>query len=61
MLGKGDILGNPYLGVFCSANENLAVVPISSPPELPVGYNPTLSIIASLSILAIISILKKKR
>ncbi|MCK5344832.1 MAG: translation initiation factor IF-6 [Candidatus Heimdallarchaeota archaeon] len=33
MLGKGDILGNPYLGVFCSANENLAVVPITSPPE----------------------------
>ncbi len=34
---------------------------ISSQPELPVGYDPTLSILASLSILAIISILKKKR
>ena len=33
MLGKGNILGNPYLGVFCSANENLAVIPTSSPPE----------------------------
>jgi len=33
MLGKGDILGNPYLGVFCSANENLAVVPTTAPPE----------------------------
>ena len=30
MLGKGEIFGNPYLGVFCSANENLAVVPMTS-------------------------------
>ena len=33
MLGKGEIFGNPYLGVFCSANENLAVVPITSDSE----------------------------
>lgn len=33
MLGKGDIFGNPYLGVFCSASEELAVVPITSSPE----------------------------
>ena len=34
MLGKGEIFGNPYLGVFCSANENRAVVPITSDSEL---------------------------
>ena len=34
MLGKGDLLGNPYLGVFCSANENLAIVPINTDSKL---------------------------
>ena len=33
MLGKGEIFGNPYLGVFCSANENVAVVPMTSDKE----------------------------
>jgi len=35
MLGKGMIFGNPYVGVFCSANENVAVVPFATEPEFP--------------------------
>jgi translation initiation factor 6 len=34
MLVQGDIFGNPYIGVFCVANENLALVPITAPEEL---------------------------
>ena len=34
MLGKGDIFGNPYVGVFCSANDDLALVPMTAPGEL---------------------------
>lgn len=35
MLGKGMIFGNPYVGVFCSANENIAVIPYATEPEFP--------------------------
>lgn len=34
MLSKGDIFGNSYLGVFCVANENLALIPITARDEL---------------------------
>ncbi len=35
MLGKGMIFGNPYLGVFCAANENLGLVPFASESDFP--------------------------
>jgi translation initiation factor 6 len=34
MLSKEDIFGNPYLGVFCVANENLAMIPITAREDL---------------------------
>lgn len=34
MLVQGDIFGNPYIGVYCVANENLALVPITAPEEI---------------------------
>jgi translation initiation factor 6 len=35
MLGKGMIFGNPYLGVFCAANESVALIPFATEPEFP--------------------------
>ena len=35
MLGKGLIFGNPYVGVFCSANENVVVIPYATEQEFP--------------------------
>ncbi len=35
MLGKAMIFGNPYLGVFCAANENLGLVPFATETEFP--------------------------
>jgi len=34
MLGKGDLFGNPYIGVFCVANENMALIPFTASDEL---------------------------
>jgi len=30
MLGRGEVLGSPYIGVYCSASDRLAVVPESA-------------------------------
>ncbi len=36
MLGKGMIFGNPYVGVFCAANDSLAVIPHATQEDFPV-------------------------
>jgi translation initiation factor 6 len=33
MLVKGEIFGNPYIGVYCAANENLALFPYTTPDK----------------------------
>jgi translation initiation factor 6 len=35
MLGKGMIFGNPYVGVFCSSSETLALVPHATQEDFP--------------------------
>jgi translation initiation factor 6 len=35
MLGKGMIFGNPYVGVFCSASEKLAMIPYATQEDFP--------------------------
>ena len=35
MLGKGMIFGNPYIGVFCAANENVGLIPFATEPDFP--------------------------
>ena len=35
MLGKGMIFGNPYVGVFCAANESIALIPFATEPNFP--------------------------
>jgi translation initiation factor 6 len=34
LLGKGEIFGNPYIGVFCASNEFLGLVPLTASDEL---------------------------
>lgn len=34
MLGKGDLFGNSFIGVFCTANEHILLVPITATDEL---------------------------
>ncbi|MBA3045371.1 MAG: translation initiation factor IF-6 [Candidatus Thermoplasmatota archaeon] len=35
MLGKAMIFGNPYVGVFCAANENVGLVPFATESAFP--------------------------
>ena len=35
MLGKGMIFGNPYVGVFCSSSETLAIIPHATQEDFP--------------------------
>ena len=35
MLGKGMIFGNPYVGVFCAANENFGLIPYATEENFP--------------------------
>jgi translation initiation factor 6 len=35
MLGKGLIFGNPYLGVFCAANESTVLIPHATEADFP--------------------------
>jgi translation initiation factor 6 len=44
MLGKGMIFGNPYLGVFCAANENLGLVPFATESDFPELVNKFLGV-----------------
>ena len=39
-----DITGNPYIGIFCAANENIALVPIDFEKRLGKKLNKTLQI-----------------
>lgn len=34
MLIKGNIFGNPFIGVYCAANENIALFPITTPDKI---------------------------
>ena len=34
MLGKGDLFGNSFIGVYCAANEHVVLVPITATEEL---------------------------
>ncbi|MFO7618062.1 MAG: translation initiation factor IF-6 [Thermoplasmata archaeon] len=35
MLGKGMIFGNPYVGVFCAANESIGIIPFATEHNFP--------------------------
>lgn len=35
MLGKGMVFGNPYVGVFCAANEQFGLVPHAAEDDIP--------------------------
>jgi translation initiation factor 6 len=35
MLGKGMIFGNPYIGVFCAANESIGLIPQATESDFP--------------------------
>jgi translation initiation factor 6 len=50
MLVQGDIFGNPYIGVYCAANEKLALFPFTTPEKTIDSTRKALDIVGAMKV-----------